>query len=212
MLKDINLLDLTQTYTYADYLTWQFDEMVELIRGQVFRMSPAPGSSHQWISAELHYQIMNHLRGKKCKAFAAPFDVRLPLPNKLQSDNKIDTVVQPDISIICDLKKIDEKGCQGAPDWIIEILSKGTASKDLTEKYQIYENAGVKEYWIVDPMNKSLMIYSLNEEGKYLALGPFNTLHSVQPVLFPDLTIDLNTIFPTADYVEEEWDDNYIRL
>ena len=124
MVTDINDLDLTKRYTYNDYLTWQFDEMVELIRGRVFRMSPAPLSAHQLISMEISGQIYDYLKGKKCKVVTAPFDVRLPLPPDRQTDAKIDTVVQPDICVICDLSKIDRRGCLGAPDWVIEILSK----------------------------------------------------------------------------------------
>lgn len=130
--------DLSGTYSYADYLTWTWDEMAELIRGKVYKMSPAPGSLHQRISTELLRQIANFLKGKKCNVFSAPFDVRLPDTAAEKANQKITTVVQPDLCVICDPEKIDERGCLGAPDLIIEILSKHTAVKDLRDKFEVY--------------------------------------------------------------------------
>lgn len=166
-ITSIDQLDLNKKYTYADYLTWQFEEMVELIRGKVFRMSPAPGAYHQEVSSNLHGQIWTYLKKKPCKVFAAPFDVVLPLPDNQQSNDKITTVVQPDISVLCDLSMIADGKCKGAPDWIIEILSKSTANKDVTEKFVLYQNAGVKEYWIVHPHEGTIMPYRLDESGQY---------------------------------------------
>ncbi len=205
-------LDLSKTYTYADYLTWHFAERIELIRGQIFKMSPAPNLPHQEISANLFITVGTFFKNRNCKAFSAPFDIRLLLPPGQVTDDKIDTVVQPDICVICDSEKMDRRGGLGAPDWIIEILSPSTAKKDKENKYDLYEFAGVKEYWIVDPESKQVFIYSLNEQNKYLSLGPFGISDTIHPVLFPDLAIELRDIFPTIDYVEEEWDDNYIRL
>ncbi len=197
MITDINQLDLTKKYTYADYLTWQFEEMVELIRGKVFRMSPAPNRFHQEVSSELHLIIGTYLRKKKCKVYHAPFDVRLPLPPTQQKKKKIDTVIQPDISIICDLSKLDIQGCNGAPDWIIEILSKGTAQKDLKDKFEIYQHAGVREYWIVHPTEGTVLPYRLDETGKYQLFRqtPF-TQEEVVPVgVFPGFEVDLGVVF-----------------
>jgi Putative restriction endonuclease len=126
----VNEPEMNGSYTYADYLTWRWDQMVELIHGKIYKMSPAPTSLHQIVSRELSLQIGNYLKKKKCQMFSAPFDVRLP-KSKKKGDQFIDTVVQPDICVICDPKKIDEAGCLGAPDWIIEILSPHTSSKDL---------------------------------------------------------------------------------
>lgn len=197
MITDINDLDFGKKYTYADYLNWQFEEMVELIKGKVFRMSPAPGTSHQWISGSLFNQIFNYLKGKSCKAFAAPFDVRLPLPPEHQSENKIDTVVQPDICVICDLEKLDEKGCKGSPDWIIEILSKATADKDLNEKFELYQHAGVKEYWIVSPKDHTVHTYYLDKNGKYQAnrAKPFSKSEKIPVGIFSDCIIELEDVF-----------------
>lgn len=152
--------DIAGSYTYADYLTWQWGEMTELIRGKIYKMSPAPGSLHQKISGNLFLQIRSFLTGEKCQVFSAPFDVRLPSLKKSKSDQEITTVVQPDLCVICDPSKIDDRGCIGAPDWIIEILSPPTSSKDLTEKFDVYEEAGVKEYWVVHPQEQTLLVYT----------------------------------------------------
>lgn len=199
MVTDINQLDLNKRYTYADYLSWQFDEMVELIRGRVFRMSPAPGSNHQAVSSELGYQIIHFLRNNPCKVFSAPFDVRLPLPFEKQSPEKTDTIVQPDISIICDISKIDAKGCVGAPDWIIEILSESTAHKDVKDKFELYQSSGVREYWIVHPQEGTVLPYRLSEEGQYelLRKTPFVKGEKVPVGIFPGFEIDLSEVFDT---------------
>jgi Uma2 family endonuclease len=197
MITDINQLDLSRSYTYADYLTWQFDERVELIRGKVVRMSPAPNTSHQSCSGNLYGIIWNYLQHKDCKVFNAPFDVRLPLPPEQQSNKNIDTIVQPDISIICDLSKLDIQGCQGAPDWIIEILSPSTAQKDLTDKFDLYQHAGVQEYWVVHPSEATVIPYRLNTEGLYETLrpNPFVKGECVPSGLFPDFAVDLGEVF-----------------
>ncbi len=161
-------LDLTKSYTYADYLKWTFEERVELIKGKIFKMSPAPSSGHQRISSRLHLAIGNFLAGNKCEVFTAPFDVRLP--RKSVNDKDIITVVQPDLFINCDPSKIEERGCLGAPDVVIEILSPSNNKKELKYKHDLYQEAGVKEYWIIDPREKSVQIYLLIE-GKLLASG-----------------------------------------
>ncbi len=156
--------DLTGTYSYSDYLTWQWTEMTELIRGKIYKMSPAPGSTHQKVSMKLTLDIGNFLKGKKCQLFSAPFDVRLPLSSKQKTDKQITTVVQPDLCVVCDPSKIDERGCLGAPDWIIEILSRHTSAKDLREKFDVYEEAGVREYWVVHPQEQTVLVYTLDEK------------------------------------------------
>jgi len=185
--------DLSGSYTYADYLTWSWDEMVELIHGRIFKMSPGPGSNHQSISGNLFVPIWSYFRGKKCKVFSAPYDVRLPHSSK--NDRDIVTVVQPDICVICDPSKIDARGCLGSPDWIIEILSKHTSSKDIRLKFDVYESSGVKEYWVVHPEEQTVLIYSV-ENGKYKgSLRPFVVPDKISPVNFPDLIIDLEQVF-----------------
>jgi len=197
MITDINQLDLNKRYTYADYLTWQFDDVVELIRGKIFKMSPAPSRLHQETSSNLHLIIGSYLRQKSCKLYHAPFDVRLPLPPNQQSSNNIDTVVQPDICVVCDLDKLDDQGCNGAPDWVIEILSPSTSKKDLTEKYDIYQNAGVREYWIVHPNDQTVIPYRLDANGQYQLLRntPFAKAESIPVGVFPDLVVELEEVF-----------------
>ena len=185
--------DLSGSYTYADYLTWEWDEMVELIHGKIFKMSPGPGSNHQSISGNLFGQMWNYFRDKKCRVFSAPFDVRLPATSK--KDRDIVTVVQPDICVICDPSKIDARGCLGPPDLIIEILSRHTSSKDIRLKFDVYETSGVKEYWVVHPEEQTVLIYAL-DNGKYRgSLRPYVVPERISPVNFPDLIIDLEQVF-----------------
>jgi Uma2 family endonuclease len=152
-------------FTYADYLTWPDEERWELIDGIPYDMTPAPNRYHQDISVKMTSTIEQFLRSKKCKVYAAPFDVRFQEVN--QNDDEILTVVQPDISVICDRSKLDEKGCKGAPDLIIEILSLGTSRKDRVIKFYTYERFGVKEYWIISPDDKTVEVFILGENGKY---------------------------------------------
>jgi Uma2 family endonuclease len=193
--------DLAGTYTYSDYLTWQWTEMAELIHGKIFKMSPAPGSLHQKISMRLALKVGNFLEGRECQLFAAPFDVRLPLSAKQNTDKEIVTVVQPDLCVVCDPKKIDERGCLGAPDWIIEILSRHTSSRDLREKFEVYEEAGVREYWVVHPQEHTVLVYTLNAKGKYEGiLRPHIRIDHVSPFTLPGLTINLEEVFPEEGY------------
>ena len=158
--------DPSLSYTYADYLQWKFEEQMELIRGKIFKMRPAPAPRHQQISISLASEIYNFLKKKSCKVFTAPFDVRLPVRNK-KKDNEITTVVQPDICVICDETKIDSRGCLGTPDLLIEILSPGNTEKEVKLKFELYEEAGVKEYWIVYPAEENIAVFILNENGRY---------------------------------------------
>ncbi|MCB0836627.1 MAG: Uma2 family endonuclease [Bacteroidetes bacterium] len=197
MITDINELDLNKKYTYADYLTWQFDEMVELIRGKIFKMSPAPSLHHQRISRNLFLQVGNHLAEKRCEVFHAPFDVRLPLSPEKQTADKVDTIVQPDICVVCDPAKLDDRGCSGAPDWIIEILSKGTAQKDLNDKFELYQFAGVREYWVVHPHEGTVLAYVLDDQGRYQMIRrqPFYAPEKVPVASLPGFGVDLGVVF-----------------
>lgn len=152
-------------YTYRDYLTWPEDERRELIEGAAYNMAPAPTTQHQQLVWEINGQIYNYLLSKKeCLGFTAPFDVRL---SESDDDNDIETVVQPDIVVICDSAKIDKKGCKGSPDFIIEITSPSTASRDHIQKVALYEKYGVPEYWIIDPVNNIITIRLLENDKKY---------------------------------------------
>lgn len=161
----LNEIDLSGKYSYANYLKWEFDERVELIKGKIFKMSPAPAPIHQHVLVYLTVKIYPCLPKKSCELFVAPFDVRFP--DRSKQDKDIYTVVQPDLCIICDPAKIDAKGCLGAPDITIEILSPGTQKKDLKIKHRLYEEFGVKEYWIVDPGKRLFIKYVLTEDLVY---------------------------------------------
>lgn len=198
IITDIKQLDLNKSYTYADYLTWKFMERVELILGKIFLMSPAPTSKHQYISGLMSAEFVTFLKRTSCRVFSAPFDVTLPIKNKNGEPN---TVIQPDICVICDHEKITEKGCVGAPDLIVEIVSGSSVKRDLHEKYNIYEQSGVKEYWIVHPNDKSLSIFLLNEQGKYVTSRPLTYGDKVASKVLPGMEIDLNEVF--QDVVKE---------
>ncbi|MEO6285155.1 MAG: Uma2 family endonuclease [Dyadobacter sp.] len=192
-IRDINQLDLNGTYTYADYLMWRLEERLELIKGKIFKMSPAPNVRHQKISGKLHLEMGMFFKNHYCQVFYAPFDVRLHEKNSQSSDTKIYTVVQPDLCVICDEGKLDEKGCLGAPDLIVEILSPGNSRKEMDIKFELYEESGVREYWLVEPAENAVFAYVLNESGTYIGLKP--AINILQSAIFPDLKIDLEQIF-----------------
>ncbi len=179
-------------YTYADYLTWQMEEMVELIKGKIFRQAAAPRVIHQKIFGIVFYSLFHYLKGKKCEVFAAPFDVRLPVRSKKHED--IDTVVQPDICVICDPEKLDELGCMGAPDLIVEILSPGNNSKELKNKYEVYEESGVREYWVIHPNESTLLIYSL-VAGKFSPSRLYTIGDFVHSEVIKGFSLDLEEVF-----------------
>jgi len=152
-----------QHHTYADYLTWPDEERYELIDGVAYALTPAPGRRHQEVVVEMLRQIADALEGHPCRVYVAPFDVRLPRDS--EADEAVDTVVQPDLSVICDAAKLDEQGCRGAPDWVIEVISPSTASHDQVKKRDVYERAGVKELWLVHPMDGIVSVYTLEAGG-----------------------------------------------
>ena len=194
MITSIDQLDFNATYSYADYLKWQIQDRLEIIKGKIFNMSPAPSVKHQIVSMNLAGIVWQILLDKSCQVFHAPFDVRLLRKDK-ESNKEILTVVQPDICLICNPKKLDKKGCLGAPDWIIEILSPGNSKKEMREKYAVYEESGVREYWIVDPQNELILVYILDENGLYRGLRPFVTDDVLQSQTVPEVFIDLNKLF-----------------
>ena len=191
-ITNINQLDLNKLYTYADYLTWQFQERVELIKGKIFKMSPAPKRVHQKIEGYIYTEINLFLRKKTCDVYPAPFDVRLI--KKTAKDQEIETVVQPDICVICDREKLDDRGCIGAPDLIVEILSPSTKNKDIKDKFELYEQNDVKEYWIVDPSNKTVIKYTL-EKGKYIGDKIRGEEEILNSSILPELSINLSEVF-----------------
>ena len=181
-------------WTYADYLTWPDDERWEIIDGVAYSMSPAPSRRHQDLSRNLERQLDNYLLNKACKMYHAPFDVRFSEQSS-SSDNYIDTVVQPDILVVCDKSKLDERGCNGAPDFIIEISSASTGKNDLTTKFDLYQRHGVNEYWIVHPAEKTLLVFKIGEDCMYGIPERYAVDDMVPVPLLGDLLIDLKEVF-----------------
>lgn len=185
-------------FTCEDYISWDDDERWELINGIAFLMSPAPAPEHQRVSIIISNEIFNFLKGKKCEVYHAPFDVML-FADASTDLKSIDTVLQPDIFVTCDPSKIDSRGLRGAPDLIIEILSPYTAERDFKDKYFLYQQAGVREYWIIDPASRSVHSFSIDPDSK--------EANKFQPakILFKEdilvssaiegLTIELNKVF-----------------
>ena len=181
-------------YTYVDYLNWSEDKRWEIIDGVPY-MQVAPSPAHQLISGELNRQISNYLQGKPCKAYPAPFCVRLPQGDE-NDENEVKNVVEPDISIICDKSKIDDKGCNGAPDMIIEILSPSSGKMDKIIKFNKYEKAGVKEYWLVEPEQKIVSVFLLQQDNhKFSRPDVYADDEKISVSIFPDLAIDLSSVF-----------------
>jgi len=182
-------LDLSRRYTYADYLSWKFQERVELFRGWVMKMA-GPNVYHQRVSGDLYFNLRK-LSPDGCQVFAAPTDVLL----KLSEEG--DTVVQPDLLIVCDAAKLKKQHIEGAPDFIVEIVSPGNAIKELDKKYRYYEEAGVREYWVIQPEDKTLLRFVLNDEGRFVGLAP-HTVNSKEIAcsIFPGVVLKGEEVFP----------------
>lgn len=185
-------LDLSKIYSYADYLQWDFEERVELIKGKVFPLY-TPFTAHQRVSGNIVFALANFLYKKQETVFNAPFDVRFPNLSKENQD--IFTVLQPDISVICDRNKIDEPGCLGAPDIVVEILSPGNNKKELQNKYEVYEENGVQEYWIVSPQDKTFLKYTLSNEGTYFPSRLLTFGSEVTTPVLPGFVLNLEQVF-----------------
>ncbi|MGZ5053143.1 MAG: Uma2 family endonuclease [Methylobacter sp.] len=197
-ITQLSQLDLNRTYSYADYLTWQLDEAIELIKGKIMLMSPTPNVKHQDISANLTTLLHTFFKHKKCRVYAAPFDVRLYDRKKsILASQDIHTVVQPDLSVICNPDVLDEQGCNGAPDWIIEILSKGNSKREMQIKYALYQESGVQEYWIVYPNDQVIHQFVLDGSGRYQLQHMYTDNDIATPHLFPELVVDLTEVFET---------------
>lgn len=179
-------------YTYADYLTWPDTQSGELINGAAYiREPPAPSPSHQEIVVELSRQVANALQGKSCRVYTAPFDVRLPKSN--EKDDDVDTVVQPDLLIVSDRQKVDGRGMRGAPDWIVEVLSPSTSSHDRVVKLPVYERAGVREVWLIHPIDHTVAIYRL-EKGRYGRAIILELQGKTQLMAVPGVTVDWDLV------------------
>jgi Uma2 family endonuclease len=176
-------------YTFQDWLTWE--GAWELINAKAYSTSPAPTSLHQFIVGELHFYLRTFFQNRKCFVFVAPFDVYF---SENEQYDVADHVVQPDLSVVCSTDQISKNGCHGAPSLIIEVLSPSTALKDFNEKFNLYQKYGVNEYWIVDPGNQTVHVYTL-EEGSYQNRHLYTEQETIQSVLYPELEIPLRNLF-----------------
>lgn len=193
--------DLSGTYTATDYLSWKVDELMELIHGKIFKMSPGPQSNHQLLLSELYTQMVKSPPLKDgCRIWLAPLDVYLVHPGEdwMQAEN----IVEPDLFIVCDPSKINKRGCIGAPDFVVEILSPSTRKKDATLKKDLYEEYGVGEYWMISWQERMVHINILNKNGQYQAQSPAVEGQVISPRDFPHLKIDLEVLF--KELPEEE--------
>lgn len=193
-ITSLSQLDPNQSYTYADYLGWKFNEFVELIQGKLMRPMAGPHPRHQRLSRRLEYAIESFLRRGPCEMFHAPFDVRLTRDTG-NGDAQIRTVVQPDIFVVCDRTKIDERGCLGAPDWIIEILSPGNSAHDTKTKFDLYEENGVREYWIVVPGLQTVQTYLLDAAGRYQLAAEYAEPGAMPVAVVPGLVVEWAEVF-----------------
>lgn len=178
-------------FTYADYLHWQDDERWELIDGEAYAMSPAPTIGHQTMVLDIARQIAEALDGAPCRALIAPVDVLLPTPD--EAGDHVTTVVQPDIFVVCDPQKINDRNVRGAPDWIIEVLSPATARHDHLTKRALYERAGVREYWLVHPVDRVLTVYTL-KDGQYRGPEIAEMAGERAPAILPGIIIHWQAI------------------
>lgn len=196
MITNISQLDPIGRYSYADYLGWQFEERVELIRGKLFYDMIQPlGTRHQRALSHLLRELYAFFSTKSCEIYPAPFDVRLPNPDYEPGFNdKVHTVVQPDICVICDPAKIDEYGCIGPPDWIVEIASPSTQKKDFNEKFDLYEAAGVTEYWIAIPKSQEIYVFAL-EDGRYEQKAVYEQGQTAISARYPALQMAVDWVF-----------------
>ncbi len=190
-------LDLNKRYTYADYLTWMDDVRRELFDGFIQLMTPAPSRIHQKISTTLSSIFWIFLRNKSCEVYHAPSDVRLPKGKQAKADKKIFTVLQPDVYVICDLTKMDDRGCLGAPDMIIEIISGKNSKRDVKDKFEIYQEHGVHEYWIVSPNDETVTVFVLDDKRKFKFKGMYAGDDKIPVNIFNgELKVDLTEVFP----------------
>ena len=180
-------------YTFADCLTWDENESIEIINGEAFMMA-TPSRIHQKISGELFRQLANYLEGKKCEVYSAPFGVRL-FEQDGDRPEDVDTVVEPDISVVCDRSKLDKHGCKGAPDLIVEILSPSTLRHDRLVKLNLYQRARVREYWIVDPENRSVMVFLPDSNGSFRLREDYGWEDVAKVNVLDGCFIELNKVF-----------------
>lgn len=186
-------LPQAKRYTLADALAWDEQDRIELIDGYPVMMAP-PSRAHQEAVTALVGQLYDYLKEKKCKVYAAPFAVRL-FERDGDHPEDVDTMVEPDVSVVCDPSKLDDTGCKGAPDMVVEVLSPSTRRHDRLTKFNLYRRAGVLEYWIVDPADKSVQVFVL-DDGHYAAKDFGGAGDKVRVNVLEDCIIDLSQVFP----------------
>lgn len=187
----------TERYTYGDYLRWADDQRWELIDGTAYLMAPAPNWRHQELAGEVFAQLRNQLVGKSCRPAIAPLDVRLPKGD--EADDRVDTVVQPDVLIVCHNERIDRRGVRGAPSFVLEVLSPSSASHDQIRKRRVYERAGVAEYWILHPVDGVLTIYRRSSDDSFGAPEIVETSGRIDLSSVPGVSIDFTGMYPAPD-------------
>jgi len=187
------LADPIKTYTYKDYLTYDENERIEIIEGEIVSMSPAPSRIHQEVITEILFKIRQYIESNNspCKVYAAPFDVILKNDDEDVTNSK--NIVQPDISVICDKSKLTDKGCTGSPDMIVEIVSPFNPRNDYIKKLSLYEEFKVKEYWIVNPMEKNILVYTLTHDG-YGAPKMYTFNDKIKVNIYDNLEIDFKSL------------------
>lgn len=179
-------------YSLADVLAWDEQDRAELIDGEIVMMAP-PSRIHQGIVFEIARQLGNYLEGKKCKVYPAPFAVRL-FEKDEERPESVDTMVEPDVTLICDPGKLDNIGCKGAPDLVIEVLSPSSQRHDRLTKYNLYQRAGVQEYWIVDPESRTVQVSSL-ENGRYKVAEIYTAADIAKVGVLDGCYIELSKVF-----------------
>lgn len=194
IITDINQLDVNKKYSYADYLQWKFEEYVELIKGRIFKkMSPTPLRRHQVAVGNLYREMSLYLKNSSCSIYVAPFDVRFPKGET--EDQKIFTVVQPDITVVCDKSKLHDKGCLGAPDVVVEVISKSSSVMDWNFKFNLYQENGVREYWIAEPISKVLTVFILDDDNKYKQIAAHDEESVISSTVLDGFSISWNEVF-----------------
>ena len=181
-------------FTYEDYLALGEDTRAELIYGELYMMSPEPNRRHQYVTGKLFWQLENFLKDKPCEVYIAPFDVILFDNDDRTKD--IDASVQPDITVICDKSKLTDQGCKGSPDLMIKILSQSTGKRDRLDKFKLYQNARIREYWIVDPIHCTVETYLLGDNGKFKKNNVYSQTDIIKVNILPGCEIDLSAVFP----------------
>ncbi|MES2652588.1 MAG: Uma2 family endonuclease [Bacteroidota bacterium] len=185
-------LDFSGTYSYANYLRWEFEERLELIKGKIFKMA-APTTLHQRVTGRIHGELYHFLKKHSCEVLVSPFDVRFP--EKSAADDAVFTVLQPDVCVVCDAEKLDNRGCIGAPDLIVEVLSPSSRKKDMVNKFNVYEKHKVKEYWIVEPTEKCILKYRLNTSGLFIGDRPYQINDQLTSCILPGFCLTIDEVF-----------------